>query len=138
MIPFEHEARTDDVVVRVGSAFLENQSDPRIPRFTWAYRIGIENIGTFPIKLISRHWVIVDGNGHREDVKGEGVVGEQPLIGPGMNHQYMSGCPLPTSSGMMVGDYEMMDVSEKGYGRMFPVDVPAFRLESPQSLRTKR
>lgn len=115
--------------VAVMSFYLPEQSDPAQSRYMWAYRIRIDNDGDGPAQLRSRHWVITDALGRTEHVRGPGVVGEQPLIGPGQYYEYMSGCPLTTPSGFMVGSYEMVG----GNGEIFEIDIPAFSLDSPHS-----
>jgi ApaG protein len=97
----------------------------------WAYRVTIENHSTRSVKLLSRYWHITDGKGRVEEVRGAGVVGEQPELGPGDSYQYTSGCPLSTPSGIMVGTYTMRD--EKG--EVFEVDIPAFSLDIPDDTR---
>ena len=121
------EEVTEGICVAVQSYFLKDQSDPDIGQFIWAYRIKISNESTLPTQLLSRHWIITDGRGQVSEVKGEGVIGEQPLIQPGQNFSYTSGSPLATPSGFMHGTYEMID-SEN---RIFTVAIPAFSLDSP-------
>jgi ApaG protein len=95
----------------------------------WAYRVVIVNEGATPLRLRRRHWKITDGNGHMQEVEGEGVVGEQPLLTPhGGKFEYTSGCPLNTPDGIMVGTYSM----EAPDGRTSLVDIPAFSLDSPE------
>ncbi|MGL4303074.1 MAG: Co2+/Mg2+ efflux protein ApaG, partial [Sphingomonas sp.] len=96
-------------------------------RWFWAYHIRLENAGTMAVQLLTRHWVITDGRGARHSVEGEGVIGEQPLIGPGESFDYVSGCPLSTSTGSMLGSYHMM--GEDGSG--FDVEIPKFALIAP-------
>ena len=100
--------------------------------FFWAYTVTIENRGEAPIQLKSRHWRITDGNGQLHDVRGSGVVGEQPVIGPGESYEYTSGCPLGTPSGLMGGEYTMQDVA----GERFQIAIPLFSLDSPYADRT--
>lgn len=118
---------TADVEVTVWPEFSEERSDPDEPLFFWVYTIEIRNLGTAPVQLRARHWRITDGHGRVQEVKGPGVVGEQPLLQPGAHFRYSSGCPLPTPQGIMVGTYEM----EGENGRRFQVDIPAFSLDSP-------
>lgn len=118
---------TNSIRVSVEPRYLEEQSDPSAPRFFWAYTIEIANSGEAPVKILGRHWIITDEKGKREDVRGEGVVGEQPVIGPGSSFTYTSGCPLTTPSGIMVGTYEALG-SE---GEAFTVAIPAFSLDLP-------
>jgi ApaG protein len=95
----------------------------------WAYHIRIENGGEEPVQLISRHWIITDAQGRTQEVRGLGVVGEQPVIQPGASFDYVSGCPLTTPSGMMRGSYQMT----LGSGWPFEVEIPAFSLDSPEA-----
>jgi len=126
-----YEAETHGFRVRVRPSYLAEQSDPEAHRFVWAYRIEIENRGDEPAQLVSRHWVITDATGRVEEVKGLGVVGEQPTIRPGETFDYASGCPLQTPSGTMVGSYQMISDG----GERFEVDIPAFSLDLPGSRR---
>lgn len=121
-----YEAVTENVVVRVRPTYLPQQSDPEGRRWVWAYAIEIENLRPEAVQLLARHWTITDALGRVEEVRGAGVVGEQPVIPPGGVHRYASGCPLPTSSGSMVGAYSMADAA----GRVFTVAIPAFSLDS--------
>ena len=121
-----YEAVTENIVVRVRPAYLPQQSDPDGRRWVWAYAIEIENLRPEAVQLLARHWTITDALGRVEEVRGAGVVGEQPVIPPGGVHRYASGCPLPTSSGSMVGAYSMADAA----GRVFTVAIPAFSLDS--------
>jgi ApaG protein len=118
---------TKGVRVTVEPRYLEDQSNPAEKRYFWAYTIEIVNSGEAPIQILARHWTITDANGRREDVRGIGVVGEQPVIGPGSSFSYTSGCPLPTPSGMMVGTYQAVDDD----GESFTVAIPAFSLDLP-------
>lgn len=118
--------------ITVRPQFLAGQSRPDEDKFVWAYTITIENLSRLTAKLLARHWIITDGYGRKQEVKGDGVVGEQPTLAPGESFQYTSGCPLSTPSGMMVGSYEM-----KGHdGENFAIDIPAFSLDSPFDKRT--
>ena len=117
---------TENIVVRVRPTYLPQQSDPDGRRWVWAYAIEIENLRPEAVQLLARHWTITDALGRVEEVRGAGVVGEQPVIPPGGVHRYASGCPLPTSSGSMVGAYSMADAA----GRVFTVAIPAFSLDS--------
>ena len=122
-----YQAETDGVVVRVRPIYLEEQSDPDEGRWLWAYAVEIENRRANPVQLLARHWVITDASGHIEEVRGPGVVGEQPVIAPGETYGYASGCPLGTASGTMEGVYLM---SVDG-GEQFNARIPAFSLETP-------
>jgi ApaG protein len=126
-----YEAETDGIVVRVRPSFLAGQSNPDAGRWVWAYQVEIVNLTGVPVQLMARHWVITDARGQVEDVRGPGVVGEQPVIAPGASYTYASGCPLTTPSGSMVGSYAMVD-SE---GRNFDAAIPAFSLDVPGQRR---
>ena len=124
---FPYAAETRGVIVRVSVSFLPEQSEPDRGRWFWAYHIRIENAGAMAVQLLTRHWVITDGRGARHSVEGEGVIGEQPLIAPGDSFDYVSGCPLSTPSGAMLGSYHMMGVDGAG----FDVEIPRFALLAP-------
>lgn len=118
------------IVVEARPEYLPEQSDPSEPRFTFAYHITIRNAGSLPAKLISRHWIISDAQGNTEEVRGEGVVGEQPLLAPGESYEYTSGCPLSTPFGSMRGSYHF----ECEDGSSFNADIPEFFLVGPRTL----
>lgn len=122
-----YEKNTRGIVVSVRPFFLAEQSSPDRNHFVWAYRVNIENRGDKTVQLINRHWRITDKFGRLQEVKGPGVVGEQPVLKPGESFEYTSGCPLETPSGIMVGTYEM----ESDGGERFLVEIPAFSLDSP-------
>ncbi len=124
---FPNVARTHGIVVRVAVSFLADQSDPARGHWFWSYHIRIENESRMPVQLMSRHWLITDGEGHVHEVEGEGVVGEQPVIDPGATYDYVSGCPLHTPQGRMAGSYAMVG----GDGSTFDVEIPAFVLHPP-------
>ena len=127
-----YSATTRAIKVTVEPHFLEDQSSPADDHFVWAYRVRIENQGGETVQLRRRHWRITDGMGRIQEVRGPGVVGEQPVLAPGQSFEYTSGTPLSTPSGIMVGTYQM----ETGNGEHFDVDIPAFSLDSPhQSVR---
>jgi ApaG protein len=126
-----YEQTTRGIRVRVLPAFLPDQSDPAEGRFLWSYTVTIENLGEEIVQLIARHWQITDEVGRRQEVRGPGVVGAQPVLEPGQHFEYTSGCPLPTASGAMNGRYLMKTVS----GEAFEVDIPVFLLESPHERR---
>ena len=123
---FSYAKTTDGVTVRVAPRFLPEQSDAESGRWVWSYHVRIENEGDQPVQLLRRHWIITDGDGRVSEVDGEGVVGEQPLIPPGGSFDYISGCPLPTPHGQMVGEYLMERADE-----CFRVLIPAFSLAQP-------
>jgi len=124
---FPHSATTRDIVVRVAVSFLPDQSEPEKGRWFWAYHVRIENEGKKAVQLISREWSISDGLGGKHEVQGEGVVGEQPVIEPGASFDYVSGCPLNTSTGMMEGHYHMVGSD----GSTFTIAIPRFPLVAP-------
>jgi ApaG protein len=128
---FTYEAETRGVTVRVRPSYLPEQSDPTERRWAWAYQVEIENKSPDTIQLVSRHWVITDGVGRVEEVRGPGVVGEQPTIRPGEVYSYASGCPLPTPSGMMSGAYQMITDD----GDRFEATIPPFSLDLPDARR---
>ncbi|PWV99933.1 uncharacterized protein affecting Mg2+/Co2+ transport [Hoeflea marina] len=127
-----YRALTRNIEVTVEPFYLEDQSDPDDSRYVWGYRVVIANHSDIVVQLRSRHWRITDENGFIDEVRGPGVVGEQPVLGPGDTYEYSSGCPLDTPSGVMVGSYQMQ--SEEG--EMFDVDIPAFSLDRPGVPRT--
>ncbi|MBI1244980.1 MAG: Co2+/Mg2+ efflux protein ApaG [Alphaproteobacteria bacterium] len=118
---------TREIKVTVEPVYLEDQSAPDENRFVWAYHVRIENLGHATVQLRARHWRITDANGRLQEVRGAGVVGEQPVLKPGEAFEYTSGTPLGTPSGIMVGSYQM----ETGEGERFDIRVPAFSLDSP-------
>ena len=124
---FPHLATTGSIHVRVAVSYLPEQSAPDAGRWFWSYHIRIENDGERAVQLLSRHWHITDGHGTEHEVKGEGVVGEMPLIAPGSSFDYVSGCPLSTSAGAMHGSYRLVD--EEGIA--FDVEIPRFPLLAP-------
>jgi ApaG protein len=126
-----YEAVTHRVKVTVEPTFEPDRSDPDERRYFWRYAIEIVNLGDKPVTLMERHWRITDADGRQQEVRGPGVVGEQPTIEPGQAFRYTSGCPLTTPSGMMVGEYRMVDSD----GRSFEVSIPAFSLDSPEGKR---
>jgi len=105
---YDSEATTQGVVVKVRSSFVPERSQPLEGRWFFAYRILIANAGSVPVQLLNRHWVITDAHGHVEEVRGPGVIGEQPLIAAGESFEYTSFCPLSTPFGTMEGSYEMI------------------------------
>jgi ApaG protein len=122
-----YEKITRDISVSVRAFYLEEQSAPDEDRFVWAYRVNIENRGKETVQLMHRHWRITDKLGRLQEVKGPGVVGEQPVLKPGESFEYTSGCPLGTPSGIMAGTYEMSTPA----GERFDIEIPAFSLDSP-------
>lgn len=122
-----YSATTREIKITVKTAYLEEQSAPTDSHFVWAYHIRIENLGRETVQLVSRYWRITDAKGEVHEVRGPGVVGEQPTLEPGDTFEYTSGTPLSTPSGIMTGKYQM----ENERGEKFDVQVPAFSLDSP-------
>jgi ApaG protein len=122
---------THDVTVSVQPAYLDSESAPDKGIFVWSYTVRIENKSTDILQLRTRHWTITDGLGRRQEVRGDGVVGEQPILRPGDSFEYTSGTPLNTPDGIMFGIYSMQAPD----GRMVDIDIPAFSLDSPRSQR---
>ncbi len=127
-----YSATTDGIEVSVEPFYLDDESRPEESEFIWAYMVEIHNGSSEPVQLITRHWQITDGRGRQEEVRGEGVVGEQPVIEPGETFEYSSHCPLTTDSGIMAGSYAM----ERPDGTMFDVAIPAFSLDLPDAVRS--
>ena len=121
------EATTNAILVRTQSFFVDERSKPEEGQYLFAYRIRIVNEGEQPAKLISRHWIITDGLGRVEEVRGPGVVGEQPRLAPGESFEYTSACPLPTQFGTMRGRYTM----ERDDGTTFDAEIAPFDLFVP-------
>jgi ApaG protein len=124
----DYTATTDNIRVSVRSFYLEDQSHPEDGRYVWAYRVRIENQGRRTVQLLRRTWRITDGRGRTQTVRGDGVVGEQPLLEPGESFEYTSGTPLDTPSGFMTGQYHMVIPDS---GEAFDVAIPSFSLDSP-------
>lgn len=123
---------TRHISITVTPQFLDHQSEPDQGRFVWAYTISLENLSGETVKLLTRHWIITDGLGRRQEVKGDGVIGEQPTLRPGDKFEYTSGCPLTTPSGVMSGQYGMINDSGEG----FEITIPAFSLDSPYDVHS--
>lgn len=124
---FPHVATTGNVTVRVAVSYLAEQSAPAAGRWFWSYHVRIENDGERAVQLLSRHWIIRDGRGAVNEVRGEGVVGDLPLIRPGESYDYVSGCPLTTATGSMRGTYRLVDEA----GAMIDAAIPEFPLLGP-------
>ena len=122
-----NSATTGGITVLVETAYIEKDSDPDNQYFVWAYRIKIENNSADTVQLISRYWMITDALGRQQEVRGAGVVGEQPVLAPGASFSYSSGTPLQTPSGFMRGTYAM----RANNGREFDIEIPAFSLDCP-------
>jgi ApaG protein len=120
-----YQALTRNIEVKVMPRFIAERSSPNNGYYFWAYTIGITNFGSETVQLKTRHWCITDAFGHVQNVKGVGVVGEEPVLGPGESFEYTSGVPLRTSSGIMSGSYGMVN----NKGEHFDVDIPAFSLD---------
>ena len=124
---FMYTKTTKRINITVSSYYLEDQSEPDEHHFVWAYQVTINNFGKEIVQLKNRFWRIIDSNGAKQEVKGEGVVGEQPVLNPGEKFEYTSGAPLSTPSGFMEGHYEMETIN----GDKFEVLIPRFSLDSP-------
>ena len=120
-------ANTREIAVSVEPTYLETRSSPDSSKYFWAYRVIIENQGRETVQLLSRHWMITNARGELTEVKGPGVVGEQPVLKPGESFEYTSGAPLDTPSGMMGGAYQMQSES----GERFDIEIPSFSLDRP-------
>ena len=118
------------ISIEVETSYLEEQSEPRERRYVFSYTITIRNEGEVPAKLLTRHWVITDANGRSQEVRGDGVVGEQPYLKPGQGFRYSSGAVLETPVGAMQGSYQMVADD----GATFDATIPAFRLAIPGML----
>lgn len=127
-----YERITHGIKIIVRPQFLENQSKPDESHFVWAYAITVENHGRETVTLRTRYWKITDAHGKVQEVRGAGVVGEQPVLKPGDSFSYTSGCPLKTPSGFMVGAYQMQTEG----GSLINVDIPAFSLDSPHDRKS--
>lgn len=124
------EGKKYHISINVKTTYLDEQSDPSADRYVFAYTITIANNGTVAAQLISRHWIITDANNVTQEVKGLGVVGEQPLLRPGENFEYTSGTAMATPVGTMQGSYQM--VAEDG--NKFDAEIPLFTLSMPRVL----
>lgn len=116
--------------VSIVTRYLPEQSQPQQNRFAFAYDVTIANNGDLPAQLLSRHWLITDGNGQVQEVRGAGVIGEQPLITPGDSHSYSSGTLMATQVGTMQGSYQMIADD----GQRFDAPIAPFRLAVPGAL----
>ena len=122
-----YTATTRNITVSVEPSYLESSSSPASSQYFWAYRVVITNEGQETVQLLNRHWMITNARGEFTEVKGPGVVGEQPVLNPGERFEYSSGAPLNTPSGMMGGAYEM----ETASGERFDIEIPTFSLDIP-------
>ena len=126
-----YSAVTREIRVEVEPMYLDEQSEPDNGQFVWAYRVQIGNEGIEAVQLLTRYWHITDGMGRIQEVRGAGVVGEQPILKPGDTYEYTSGTPLPTPSGIMKGTYQMKTPD----GEKFDIEIPAFSLDCPYETR---
>ena len=126
-----YQKTTRSIEVTVIPLYLDDQSDPDENRYVWAYQVSLENKGHETVQLLTRYWNITDANGKVLEVRGDGVVGEQPVLRPNDIFEYTSGTPLSTPSGIMVGSYQM----KTSDGESFDVAIPAFSLDSPYGHR---
>jgi ApaG protein len=127
-----YSALTRQIEVKVTPQFMADKSSPENSYFFWAYTIQLTNRGGETVQLKTRHWRITDAFGRLQEVRGAGVVGEQPVLKPGQDFEYTSGVPLPTPSGFMTGTYGMVTAT----GEPFDIEIPAFSLDLPQEART--
>ena len=127
-----YQSVTRDIEVTVTPEYLADRSAPDKGEYFWAYTIAITNRGSDTVQLRTRHWRITDAMGRKQEVRGAGVVGKQPMLKPGESFEYTSGVPLPTPSGFMTGSYGMASTS----GDAFEIAIPTFSLDSPDSKRT--
>jgi ApaG protein len=127
-----YQSVTRNIEVTVTPQYLADRSSPESGEYFWAYTIEITNRGPETVQLRTRHWRITDAMGRRQEVRGAGVVGKQPVLKPGESFEYTSGVPLPTPSGFMTGSYGMAAAG----GEAFDIAIPTFSLDSPDSQRT--
>ena len=119
-----------DISVKVEPAYIEEQSDPEMENYVFSYTVTITNNGNIPARLLTRHWVITNGDGETQEVKGDGVVGEQPYLKPGEGFQYTSGTLIKTPVGSMHGSYQMLSDD----GKEFDAPIPEFYLVVPKTM----
>jgi ApaG protein len=122
---------TQGISITVETYYNYEQSNPLLNEHTFAYKVTIDNLSNFPVKLLRRHWQIFDSNATHREVEGEGVVGQQPILEPGESFQYMSGVSIRTEIGRMVGKYQMENMLNKN---MFSINIPEFELVAPHKL----
>jgi ApaG protein len=127
---FTSEAVTRGVRVRVQSRYAPDQSQPHSNQWMFLYTVDISNEGDETVQLVTRHWIITDGTGHIEEVRGPGVVGKQPVLAPGQSFRYTSGCPLSTPFGTMHGTYQMITQD----GEQFDAQIAPFTLSEPYTV----
>jgi len=126
-----YRAVTRQIEVTVEPNFLPERSSAEQSKYFWSYTIVITNSSDETVQLRERYWIITDASGHQQHIRGEGVVGEQPVLAPGERFEYTSGVPLSTASGFMAGRYQMVSES----GESFEIEVPTFSLDSPHVKR---
>jgi ApaG protein len=126
-----YELATRQIVVRVDPEYLDTESAPDEDYFVWTYRVQIQNCGSETIQVRSRKWTIIDGQGITQEVEGDGIVGQQPVLKPGDGFEYSSGAPLSTPSGIMGGTYTV----QTDLGEVFEIRIPTFSLDSPYETR---
>jgi ApaG protein len=119
---------TEGVRISVEQFYQPDYSNPIQGEYMFAYRISIENNNSFPVQLLRRQWFIIDSNTEKREVEGEGVIGVQPIISPGEQYQYISGCNLKSELGKMYGSYLMENIMTK---QQFRVNIPVFQMEAP-------
>ena len=127
-----YQTETRKIAVSVTPRFMPDRSSAEKSYFFWSYTIEITNRGDQTVQLKTRHWKITDAFGRVQEVKGAGVVGEEPVLEPGASYEYTSGVPLPTPSGIMMGSYGMVTPG----GERFDIDIPPFSLDGPETRRT--
>jgi len=127
---FTSDAVTQGIRVQVVARYDPSRSNPHQNQWFFLYTVTLTNEGSITTQLISRHWIITNANGKVEEVKGPGVVGEQPILAPGQSFEYTSGCPLPTSFGTMHGTYQMITAK----GEQFDATIAPFTLSEPHAL----
>ena len=125
--PSTYAKTTEHITITVEPFYLDEQSEPADSHYVWAYHVRIENNSERAVQLKTRYWRITDSLGNVQEVRGDGVVGEQPVLDPGSSFEYTSGTPLSTSSGIMGGNYQMISSG----GKNFNINIPTFSLDSP-------
>ena len=128
--PSTYAETTEHITIIVEPFYLDEQSEPSDSHYVWAYRVRIENNSEWGVQLKTRYWRITDSLGNVQEVRGDGVVGEQPILKPGTSFEYTSGTPLSTPSGIMAGTYQMKPTE----GDCFDVTIPTFSLDSPHQI----
>lgn len=122
---------TEGISITVESFYNNEQSNPLLGEYTFAYKVSIDNFSNFPIRLLRRHWFIFDSNGTYREVEGEGVVGQQPVLEPGESFQYVSGASIRTDMGKMRGSYQMENMLNK---KLLQIEIPEFELVAPYKM----